>query len=87
MSIKSEDAIKEVDDRLNSIAVKIYGNTLSNGFMTMSEIFNHAKDTLKIELMKEIPPSILECLTIEIIMERVELCIIHHQSGVGNVKD
>ena len=87
MTIKIEDAIKEVDDRLNSIAAKIYGNTLANGFMTMSEIFNHAKDTLKNELMKEIPTSILESLSLETIMERVELCIIHQQSGVGNVKD
>jgi len=87
MTIKIEDAIQEVDDRLNSIAAKIYGNTLANGFMTMSEIFNHAKDTLKNELMKEIPTSILESLSLETIMERVELCIIHQQSGVGNVKD
>ena len=87
MTIKIEDAIKEVDDRLNSIAAKIYGNTLANGFMTMSEIFNHAKDTLKNELMKEIPTSIFESLSLETIMERVELCIIHQQSGVGNVKD
>ena len=86
MIIKAEDAIKDIDTRLEAIVAKLYGTTLANGFMTMSEIFNHAKGTLKNELMKEIPQSILEAVKFETIMERVEICIINQQSGVGDVE-
>jgi hypothetical protein len=84
MTIKIEDTINDIDARLKVLVVKLYGKTLANGFMTMSEIFNHAKDTLKNELLKEMPKSILESVKLETIMERVEICIINQQSGVGD---